>query len=376
MASALQSQDAANWEGESRSEAGDFCLRDMREILADLFVHRPGVYWADFLVTTSIGYAFAMLYLHVPMGLAPQVVCFLIAGFALFRTASFMHEIAHMRRGLMTGFRAAWNLLFGIPTLMPSLLYSNHLDHHRRHHYGTASDGEYQPFARRPVSALFRYFGQVLVLPVLAVFRFGVLTPVSLICPPLRPWVLERFSSYGSNFNYRRTLSKSEPYKLWIVVELACCACVLSVLVRMTLGFAPWSRLLLLYALAVFTVGLNWLRNLAGHHFRNDGEPMTAFSQLLDSVTITGHPLWTELLFPLGLRYHALHHLYPSIPYHNLGTAHRRLMAQLPADAPYCRTVYPNLRSVLRKLWSEARASSVASELDRVCESEQVLAKG
>ena len=73
---------------------------------------------------------------------------------------------------------------------------------------------------------------------------------------------------------------------------------------------------------------------------------MSYLEQLEDSVNITGHPLLTELFFPLGLRYHALHHLFPALPYHNLGTAHRRLMAQLPADSLYHQTVYPSYWSV------------------------------
>jgi fatty acid desaturase len=37
----------------------------------------------------------------------------------------------------------------------------------------------------------------------------------------------------------------------------------------------------------------------------------------------------------VGLRYHALHHLLPSLPYHSLGTAHRRLAAHLGAGSTY-----------------------------------------
>ncbi len=40
-------------------------------------------------------------------------------------------------------------------------------------------------------------------------------------------------------------------------------------------------------------------------------------------------------MFPVGLRYHALHHLFPFLPYHNLGKAHARLIARLPAGSPY-----------------------------------------
>ena len=84
--------------------------------------------------------------------------------------------------------------------------------------------------------------------------------------------------------------------------------------------------------------------------------------QLLDSCTIAaggravgaGSPtpaaLWSA---PVGLRYHALHHWIPSLPYHNLGRAHRVLVSTLRSDAPYHATVergfVPPLRDLLRR---------------------------
>ena len=45
--------------------------------------------------------------------------------------------------------------------------------------------------------------------------------------------------------------------------------------------------------------------------------------------------LLAELWAPVGLRYHALHHLLPSLPYHSLPEAHRRLAAQLGSGSTY-----------------------------------------
>ena len=86
---------------------------------------------------------------------------------------------------------------------------------------------------------------------------------------------------------------------------------------------------------------------------------MTHAEQLNDSITIAGHWFWSELFFPLGLRYHALHHLFPGIPYHNLARAHRRLMEQLPAESPYRETVFSGYFAALRHLWASARAAGV-----------------
>ena len=53
---------------------------------------------------------------------------------------------------------------------------------------------------------------------------------------------------------------------------------------------------------------------------------------------------------PVGLRYHALHHLLPSVPYHALGEAHRRLTAQLAPDSVYHRASYNGLAGLVYRL--------------------------
>jgi fatty acid desaturase len=79
--------------------------------------------------------------------------------------------------------------------------------------------------------------------------------------------------------------------------------------------------------------------------------------QMLDSVVMDNDSLLAILINPLGLRYHATHHLFPSLPYHNLRTAHKRLMAQLPADSPYRQTVERSVWAVLFDLVRRARAN-------------------
>jgi len=80
-------------------------------------------------------------------------------------------------------------------------------------------------------------------------------------------------------------------------------------------------------------------RTLAAHRYASDGSEMSFGGQVLDSINLdpAASGLY-ELWAPVGTKYHALHHLFPGMPYHNLGTAHRRLMATIPADDPYRRT--------------------------------------
>ena len=93
---------------------------------------------------------------------------------------------------------------------------------------------------------------------------------------------------------------------------------------------------------------------------------LTMTEQLLDSCTISaGERLRARiadagrvLVAPVGLRYHALHHWIPSLPYHNLGRVHRRLVSSLRADAPYRATIETGFTPPLRDLLRRSRARS------------------
>ena len=110
------------------------------------------------------------------------------------------------------------------------------------------------------------------------------------------------------------------------------------------------------YLTSIVLVFLNALRTLAAHRYTSDGREETFLEQLLDSVTLDNDSLAAVIINPVGLRYHATHHLFPSLPYHNLRTAHRRLLERLPADSPYRLTVERSLLKVIGDLWRHATA--------------------
>lgn len=144
-------------------------IQRARRLVADLLVPWPAVYWADFLASLAVGYGAALVYLEAAPFSVPQLVAWAVAGLALFRLSLFMHEIVHFRRGEMTAFKVAWNVLAGIPMLTPSFLYEHHLDHHNARHYGTPRDGEYLPLGVARLRTLLGFLAEIAILPALAV---------------------------------------------------------------------------------------------------------------------------------------------------------------------------------------------------------------
>jgi fatty acid desaturase len=114
------------------------------------------------------------------------------------------------------------------------------------------------------------------------------------------------------------------------------------------LGLSHWTRLPVFYSMGLGVLVLNQMRLLADHHFDGDGQACELDHHIRDSCNYTGRDFLTWLLFPFSIRYHALHHLFPSLPYHNLKAAHEYLVAHLPGDSPY-------LSLDERSWWSVAR---------------------
>ncbi|MBX9792138.1 MAG: fatty acid desaturase [Pirellulales bacterium] len=350
-----------------------FSIAQARELVRDLFVPKPWLYWTDFLTSIAVGVSAFVVMRFVMRGLvvvpaAPLVatILFAIATCAFYRASLFTHELTHLKQGSFRGFRLAWNVLFGVPFLMPSFLYHTHVDHHARRQYGTEHDGEYLPLANGPPWHIVFYLAQAFVLPAIAIGRFLVLAPLGWLIPPFRHWIARHASSMVIDVRYVRPLPTRQEVRIWRVQEVGCWLSVTSLTASLAMGWLPLGFGLWAYAIASAVLTLNAIRTLGAHRYRSTGETMSFVEQLLDSVNYPRWPLLSSLWAPLGLRFHALHHLFPSMPYHALAEAHRRLMAGLPADSPYRQTESDSLWSTIAQLWREARESSrreVAADL-------------
>jgi fatty acid desaturase len=353
----------------------EFSIGEARSIVKDLFTPSATIYWSDFLFSIGLGaFCFTAVENSYRPGRLVDLICqglgwaapgrwlligllFVVQCLAFYRAALFTHELVHLREGAVRGFRFVWNLFCGIPFLMPSFLYHTHVHHHLRKQYGTHDDGEYLPLANGPRSAILGYLSQSFVIPVLAVVRFGLLTPLTWISPWVRRKVHQHASSMVIDPHFVRPLPNPKQLRLWRLQEGACLVYIIALGAALGFRLLPWTWLIHAYLTGVFIIMINAVRTLAAHRYAHAGGELTFMQQLLDSLNFPTRPWLNELWAPVGLRFHALHHLFPSLPYHALGRAHRRLMAELPANSPYRRTVARGLWPVLRELWASARAS-------------------
>jgi fatty acid desaturase len=339
----------------------DSARSEIRRRFAEAFRIRPWIYWADMLASASLGWGLFACAVLTPPGSVLHVVATVGAVFALLRSALFIHEIAHIRSGELPWFETVWNVLVGIPITVPSLMYvGSHSDHHKRTGFGTDEDPEYAPIARWSRLRIALFVLTVAFVPFLLVLRWGVLGPLSYLFPSLRRFTVARCSTLVINVHYERPEPRGRAASRWAWQEAGAALLVWAVAAGFALGWIPAHAVCQWFLVAAGILIVNQVRTLAAHGYENAGEPVDSEGQLLDSINLTGWSPFTALLAPVGLRYHALHHYLPSLPYHSLGLVHRRLLAELPADAPYHRTVREGVLATLHKLWhKEARGDVV-----------------
>jgi fatty acid desaturase len=329
-------------------------LRAAVELTRDIAAARPEIYWPDMLISAALGYA----------GLAGAIllngwqawICGVLAVFTLYRALLFIHELTHIHKTALPGFRLVWNALVGVPMLTPSFMYEGvHTLHHARTRYGTAEDPEYLPLALMKPWSLPGFILIAALLPIGLLIRCALLVPLGAVIPPLRKLVWERASSLSINPDFRRRPPEGDFARMVFWQELGASLWAWALLASTQVY--GWRPLLIALGVISATAVLNQIRTLVAHLWENDGAAMTVTGQYLDSVNVPPPELFSPLWAPVGLRYHATHHLLPSLPYHSLGEAHRRIHGQLGEGSTFDKASYPGFMPLLAKI---ARSTMVS----------------
>jgi fatty acid desaturase len=313
-------------------------LKLLGPLVKDLHRPNPLIYWGDLgacLALTVLG-----LYLSTPFpdtilqGSPAAIIGIVVAGLALYRASYFNHELSHQARQL-PGFEIGWNLFIGIPLLIPSFLYYDHLNHHSVRGFGTESDIEYFSPKQRGLRGAIVLVAVSAVLPLIYIFRFSVLPPLAWINPKIRHWVDTRASGLGVLGLSSRPPPTADEVRAWRLQEAACFVYLCFMGLLLLFGINTLSALMQFYAIMSVLLAFHAIRIMVGHRYESNGEPQDRIEQVQDSFNFPKYSLVTSILAPLGFHLHGLHHLFPKIPYHNMPEAHRRIAAALPKDSFY-----------------------------------------
>lgn len=281
-------------------------------------------YFLDFVISASIFYA-SFVYGGMQSNWLIKIPLYVVSVLSVYRMSVFSHEIVHMGNRFPT-FVVLWNLICAPVILYTSAFFRSHIDHHRSDSYGSDKDPEYVKFWENGyVSKL--YLGLSPLVPFMEFFKRAVLIPASWLIPAYRKKRAEKESLASIHGNYIATphirpASGFEKF-MEVLITIECLA---------ILGFAiydstcvPW----IVKWLSILGCGIliNSARTLYAHRYTIAKSPVPLAEQFDDSITLDLHPVLAFLVAPVGLKYHAIHHLFPYLPYHSLGKAHRRLLA-------------------------------------------------
>ena len=327
---------------ESNTITSDLSPLDRKEIASLLKPFQSlnkGIYWADMLISVSIGWG-AFYIMYISNNLFVEMVSYLVAVFAFLRAIGFIHEISHQSKGryatFMRAFRRVWNVIVGVPFMISSPFYSCHLVHHSVNTFGTKEDPQYLHVKGHPGKAIGFVLIQAISSCIMLPLRTLILVPLSLIIKPLRIKIEEKMSSIAEP-HYTAKFSDDDK-KTLLLNDVQSSMFWWAVLYLAYTGILPVVTLIMFMAIIFGVMFVNAYRILGEHTYdpeQYSAEKNSSLREFINSYNYNKGGLLIELLYNTGLRYHALHHYLPQIPYHNLPAAHRLLVQKLPGQSMY-----------------------------------------
>jgi fatty acid desaturase len=338
---------------QDEAEVVDHSPAALRRRYTNLFRPRPWLYYFDLLTSAAAGWASFAVAVSAERFSVPWVLGLTVAIFALYRAVLFIHELSHLQRTAVPGFTTVWCLVVGWPLLVPSIMYvGSHGEHHRRAVFGTDKDPEYAPIGQWSKAEIASSIVPLVFVPLALVLRWGVAGPLSYFVPPLRRFCVGYASTLVINPTYQRRMPEGRMARRWLIEEAATAIVCWTVAALMLAGVIGMSWLVEWYLISSGILMFNHARTLVAHRYHNDtNQPMDLLEQYRDSVNLSGGYWFDAVLAPVGLRYHALHHLLPTVPYHSLGAIHRLMMSELPAQTPYHVAEHRTLVHAIRSLF-------------------------
>ena len=315
------------------------------------------VIWRDLILSALVGWGSFLYTIH-----NPNIFSFFIAAYFLYKGAMLIHEVVHLSKKIK-GYRLAYNILFGWPLSYPAYIYDTHLFHHGKRTYATKKDPEYKYIPNFSNLLFLRAFFTALLLPLFQLFRFGILPLLIPFAPrKLKLLVLKKASTLVFDPKYERPI-KSEQKEIAQMLknDFASAAYKLLFFYLLITGLLPIITVLITYLLISLSSFVNMSRALLSHLYTNSSNDFLSWEDhLLDTATVSSGFL-TNLMFVNGLNFHAIHHMSPELPYHNLKHAHKDILSKTTKNHLYNKTIFNSPLEVLKKslspVWRKERLS-------------------
>jgi fatty acid desaturase len=328
----------------------DLGLKEILQSLPkELLAPNVYVYYIDLILFALIGNVTLVIAAFTELFSAQFYVLMIACVLSLYRISFFIHETTHCGKKIK-GFNWTYNLLHGFLHKLPSYAYTPHLNHHNLNTFGTEKDPEYEKIGGNPIwfNYIFLPLVPTLLVPFFLFLRWGIL-PIFLpfIGPTARNLIYKHGSSIVINIRYTRDPPTQEERLDWYVQDLFCGLYTVGIMALLITNILPLQFPLVWYMAIYFGNVMNVIRGNLEHKYYTEFKPSNQKQVVLDSITIEPTVI-TKILFPIGLNFHALHHMVAMLPYHNLEKVHHWLLTWLPKDHPYRVTITANLYTAIK----------------------------